>query len=216
MKKYCMLLTEQGLFKTIRCVSGGMFTMTTFIQINHKCKQKTWSKVGLLLVTFASAVLSGCSSLGLGSSEYGCSGMPDGVRCLSAREVYELTSNGAALKTINAAATRLGSFSEYSQTDLETGLLSHPALPETQQSVPIRIPSRVMRIWIAPWEDERGDLNLSSYVYTEIEPRRWDIGVSVPRSVSPVLRPLQTNSEPVSVYVDGKRDNLSIYGETNK
>ena len=139
-----------------------------------------------------------------------------GVRCLSAREVYELTSNGAAPKTIDAVAARIGSPSGYSQSDLETGLLSHPALPETQQSAPIRIPSRVMRIWIAPWEDDRGDLNLSSYVFTEIEPRRWDIGVSAPRTVSPVLRPLQTQSDSASVGADGKRDNLSIYGETNE
>ncbi|WP_140256567.1 TraV family lipoprotein, partial [Vibrio parahaemolyticus] len=115
-----------------------------------------WSKAGLLLLAVGSTLLSGCSSLGLGSSEYGCPGMPDGVRCLSAREVYELTSNGAAPKTIDAVATRIGSPSGYSQSDLETGLLSHPALPETQQSAPIRIPSRVMRIWIAPWEDDRG------------------------------------------------------------
>ncbi|EMG9311340.1 MULTISPECIES: type IV conjugative transfer system lipoprotein TraV [Gammaproteobacteria] len=190
--------------------------MTTSMQNNSKHQPKQWSKAGLLLLAVGSTLLSGCSSLGLGSSEYGCPGMPDGVRCLSAREVYELTSNGAAPKTIDAVATRIGSPSGYSQSDLETGLLSHPALPETQQSAPLRIPSRVMRIWIAPWEDDRGDLNLSSYVFTEIEPRRWDIGVSAPRTVSPVLRPLQTQSDSASAGADGKRDNLSIYGETNE
>ncbi|HFQ5158103.1 TPA: TraV family lipoprotein [Vibrio vulnificus] len=190
--------------------------MKTSMQNKPKHQSKQWSKAGLLLLAFGSTLLSGCSSLDFGSSKYGCSGMPDGVRCLSAREVYELTSNGAAPKTIDAVATRIGSLSGYSQSDLETGLLSYPALPKTQQSAPIRIPSRVMRIWIAPWEDDRGDLNLVSYVFTEIEPRRWDIGVSVPRTVSPVLRPLQTQSDRSSAGADGKRDNLSIYGETNE
>ena len=183
---------------------------------NPKHRSKQWSKAGLLFLSVCSTLLSGCSSLGLGNDEYSCSGMPDGVHCLSAREVYELTSNGAAPKTIESVATRIGSPSGYSQSDLETGLLSHPALPETQQSAPIRIPSRVMRIWIAPLEDDRGDLNLSGYVFTEIEPRRWDIGVSAPRTVSPVLRPLQTQSDSASAGADGKRDNLSIYGETNE
>ena len=74
--------------------------MTTSMQNNPKHQSKQWSKAGLLLLAVGSTLLSGCSSLGLGSSEYGCPGMPDGVRCLSAREVYELTSNGAAPKRI--------------------------------------------------------------------------------------------------------------------
>ena len=32
-----------------------------------------------------------------------------------------------------------------------------------------------MRIWLAPWEDLEGDLHVSGYIYTEIEPRRWVI-----------------------------------------
>jgi len=92
--------------------------MTTSMQNNPKHHSKQWSKAGLLLLVVGSTLLSGCSSLGLGSSEYGCPGMPDGVRCLSAREVYELTSNGAAPKTIDAVATRIGSPSGYSQSDL--------------------------------------------------------------------------------------------------
>ena len=64
--------------------------MTTSMQNNPKHHSKQWSKAGLLLLAVGSTLLSGCSSLGLGSSEYGCPGMPDGVRCLSAREVYEL------------------------------------------------------------------------------------------------------------------------------
>ncbi|MBD0019643.1 TraV family lipoprotein, partial [Klebsiella pneumoniae] len=43
----------------------------------------------------------------------------------------------------------------------------------------------------APWEDTNGDLIVTGYVYTEIEPRRWVIGDGTPQS-EPVLRPLQT------------------------
>lgn len=47
-----------------------------------------------------------------------------------------------------------------------------------------------MRIWVAPWEDTNGDLIISGYLYTEIEPRRWVIGDSAPKGKF-VLKPLQ-------------------------
>ena len=41
-------------------------------------------------------------------------------------------------------------------------------------------PSRVLRIWIAPWEDEAGRLHVPGFTYAEIEPRRWSIGEDQP------------------------------------
>jgi hypothetical protein len=55
--------------------------------------------------------------------------------------------------------------------------------------VPLRAPARVMRIWIAPWEDSRGDLHAPGYVYTEIEPRHWALGARAQRAAP--IRPLQ-------------------------
>jgi hypothetical protein len=64
-----------------------------------------------------------------------------------------------------------------------------PASPEDPLAK--RLPAKVMRIWIAPWEDSRGDLHAPGYLYTEIEPRRWTIGASPePEQVS-LIRPLQ-------------------------
>jgi hypothetical protein len=57
--------------------------------------------------------------------------------------------------------------------------------------VPIRVPAQVMRIWIAPWEDTRGDLHAPGYVYTEIEPRRWTLGVPGAGATERLVRPLQ-------------------------
>jgi conjugal transfer pilus assembly protein TraV len=47
-----------------------------------------------------------------------------------------------------------------------------------------------MRIWVAPWEDADGDLNVSGFVFTELEQRRWMIGKSAPDQ-SPSISPLQ-------------------------
>ena len=46
-----------------------------------------------------------------------------------------------------------------------------------------------MRIWIAPWEDSRGDLHAPGYLYTEIDPRRWTLDTRDDQA--PVIRPLQ-------------------------
>jgi hypothetical protein len=63
---------------------------------------------------------------------------------------------------------------------------SHPEDPLAR-----RLPARVMRIWIAPWEDSRGDLHAPGYLYTEIEPRRWTIGGPAEPERVMLIRPLQ-------------------------
>ncbi len=61
--------------------------------------------------------------------------------------------------------------------------------PPAGGAVPLRSPARVMRIWIAPWEDSRGDLHAPGYLYTEIEPRRWALDTRDDHT--PEIRPLQ-------------------------
>ena len=68
---------------------------------------------------------------------------------------------------------------------VSTGSVRSPA----EGAVPRRAPARVMRIWIAPWEDSRGDLHAPGYIYTEIEPRRWTLDAR--DELMPRIRPLQ-------------------------
>ena len=63
--------------------------------------------------------------------------------------------------------------------------------PPAAGAVPLRSPARVMRIWIAPWEDSRGDLHAPGYLYTEIEPRRWALGAPAEAERATLIRPLQ-------------------------
>lgn len=156
--------------------------------------------IGLVLM------LSGCSLLSVGESEYGCKGMPEGAKCMSTRDVYAMTNNGnvptqVAWKKDQGGTTDPGnkavsaSAGAVQSSPGENSVVSNyvaPALPD--RPVPIRTPAEVMRVWIAPWEDENGDLVVTGYLYTEIEPRRWVIGE---RNVSsqPTLRPLQRIEE---------------------
>lgn len=71
-----------------------------------------------------------------------------------------------------------------SQVHAEVGMT--PATkPETQTNatrrtpysgMPIRTPIKVLRVWIAPWEDKDGDLRDQSYVYLTLNQSRWQIG----------------------------------------
>ena len=62
-------------------------------------------------------------------------------------------------------------------------------LSQPEDPLALRVPARVMRIWIAPWEDSRGDLHAPGYLYTEIEPRRWTLDTRDERM--PRIQPLQ-------------------------
>ncbi|WP_347987618.1 type IV conjugative transfer system lipoprotein TraV [Methylomonas sp. AM2-LC] len=145
-------------------------------------------------VVLISILASGCAT-----TEYGCKGMPEDPKCLSTTEAYQLSDKALPDPTKTSEVNVAG---VNAQTDSAASLSSLPPTPILQQPVPkiddptpIRTPAQVMRIWIAPWEDAEGDLMVSNYVYTEIEPRRWMIGKSAP-TISPSLVPLQVEQRP--------------------
>jgi len=45
-----------------------------------------------------------------------------------------------------------------------------------EDRIPILRAPKIARIWIAPWVDGNGDLNMESFVYTEIEGKKWIMG----------------------------------------
>jgi conjugal transfer pilus assembly protein TraV len=132
-------------------------------------------RVNPILVPPLLAALSGCSWLGLGGSQYACpGGATDGARCLSAREVYQATDRTDVVKPTPEGGEPAGA---KAATSIAPPLPSgRAAVPVIGQPLPIRTQAQVMRIWIAPWEDEDGDLHADGYVYTEIQGRKWNLG----------------------------------------
>ena len=107
-----------------------------------------------------------------------------------------LMTVGVALALAGCAGTGAkvtGSPSPTDKSKLSTSraVATGPVLPRPEGPVPIRVPAQVMRIWIAPWEDTRGDLHAPGYVYTEIEPRRWTLGVPGAGTTERLVKPLQ-------------------------
>jgi len=128
-------------------------------------------RYSVLLIAIA---LAGCSA------KYGCKGMPDDPTCISAVEAYKATDK--AKSTVHS--------SETAATAMPEPLVEPAPIPKIDDPTPIRTPSKVMRIWVAPWEDGDGDLNVSGFVFTELEQRRWMIGKSAPAQ-NPTISPLQ-------------------------
>lgn len=158
------------------------------------------------IASLALSTLQGCSTLGIGEDEFSCSGMPEGTRCMSVRDVYDNTHNGnVPVGTIDGKIANSSNLEDAEDGDVITvrrDLIDNYAAPDTpNQSTPIRTPAQVMRIWIAPYQDKSGDLVVPSYVYTEIEPRKWLY--DAPANQAPRLSPIQT-LPPVGSAQDGQ------------
>lgn len=149
----------------------------------------TFSK--LMLTASLLALLSGCAAMGSGHSNYSCEGFGDDASasdgCMSVREAYAATDSVSHAGDGEAATPPT-----QQAIDNAMHVAQHyvaPRLPD--QAVPIRTPADVMRIWIAPWESDNGDLNVTGHVYTEIEPRRWVLGSQPGGTQSRALSPLR-------------------------
>lgn len=53
----------------------------------------------------------------------------------------------------------------------------------------LRVPARVMRIWVSPWTDDAGDLHMPGFIYTEVEGRRWAVGAPATASAQYLFDP---------------------------
>lgn len=144
----------------------------------------------VLLLSAVVLVLPACKSLG--NKSFAC-GMPGGVSCASLPEVYAATDGPDyrerhAAREAKATKSRSGRRSKQDTPDPEVLMdqalasaqlhSSHvPApVPDVDGTIPLRSRAGVLRVWVAPYEDGRGDLHTPGYVYVEIEPRRWTIG----------------------------------------
>lgn len=148
--------------------------------------------VKLTLLTATVLFLNGCSYMGIGQGDFSCPGGIDGVRCMSARQVYQATESSDYVKVAGENDKR-NERRAVVQLHSNQAKSSQMAVPSIEQPVPIRTQAKVMRIWMAPWEDDDGDLHADGYLYTEIESRRWNLGERF-RSPGTALSPLSVQT----------------------
>ena len=136
----------------------------------------------LFIAAGALALLSGCASMG--ESNYSCDGLDGEPQegCMSVREAYQATNQ------MNDTNQTLPSEVAILNAQHVANNYVSPRLPH--EPVPVRTPAEVMRIWVAPWESDSGDLMVTGHVFTEIEPRRWTLGSQPGGSSDKSLNPL--------------------------
>ena len=151
----------------------------------------------------SAAVLAGCAAVG--QADFSCNGMPGNVTCLDAITVYELTSDPALDAAVRAEVARL---TEAGETGIDTQALvarikqqraytpagSTTLMAPLTQPLPVLEPARVVRIWVAPWIDAKGDLHMPGYLFSEITPRRWSFGEAEVAGTR-VLTPMQVERD---------------------
>jgi conjugal transfer pilus assembly protein TraV len=137
--------------------------------------------------------------LGIGEPEFSCpAANTDGFKCMNVRELYKATDGPGSKVVVPPKKLQEGSRQEKETGGEGAEKVSagrEPAMEPTpwlDKPLPVRSQARVMRVWVAPYEDEEGDLNAPGLVYTEIEPRRWNVGeglVRKPTTLNPVQGP---------------------------
>lgn len=113
--------------------------------------------------------LSGCagSLTGLeGESKFACKA-PDGVTCSSLSGIY---ANAVANNLPALRKERKGD--QPSSTQPKEGAITGQVATAGD---PLRVQPKVLRVWIAPWEDTDGDLHDQSYLYVVANSGRWVI-----------------------------------------
>ena len=132
------------------------------------------------LTLLPALILAGCAN------SFACKGFPQFAACKSATQAYRATDQGAP----PGYAREPGS-----AEDRFLPVSGNPAIPMDQRAE--RSPAQTLRIWNAPYEDERGDLIGSSTILTEVESRRWRMSQSqtpVPRRLAPLQMATSQNS----------------------
>jgi len=147
------------------------------------------------LVAFTIAGLAACSPLTLGeTSQYACSGLPDGVVCTGARTMHGLTNARSVVHeadlapapppqtaaaegpiVMKAGPARSGPAPASGSAQPEgtrTGTVSPVAAASTGLPVSFGAPRPagpdVLRIWMGPWQDADGNLRMPGHIYADL------------------------------------------------
>lgn len=142
----------------------------------------------LLTLIVSPLLLAGCAT-----PKYAC-GVPNGIGCKPLSEVHRMAQNGT-LKA-HAAPDQRDEGNESSRaeprSDIEKLAARHSSTKKTDEGhgvnlaqpegptiaivtpgMPILIPPRTLRVWVARWPDEDGTLHDETYLYLRLDNGRW-------------------------------------------
>lgn len=176
----------------------------------------------LMAIGSIALMTTGCMGF---KSQYGCSGLPDGIVCKSPAQVYEKT-NGNQIGIYQSDETndenqpksrydKKNKSTKPSQGEEMVNLFAKPQFQSSSSPMPVLEQPKVLRIWVAPWKDENETLNWGSYMFTEITPRRWNFGDSVMRN-TPITAPNQADYMSPHTSSNNQGDSSAANKEADK
>jgi len=102
--------------------------------------------------------LAGCGAVP-GTSTYGCGGLPEGVSCMSAREVYKLTDGGKPVVALPGRPTALDAAPAAPTAGSSTGTTSSPpSASATFLRPPLPATGQVQAIALRPEDAGAADI----------------------------------------------------------
>lgn len=152
----------------------------------------------LIFVSCFGLFLGGCS---VGQNDFNCSKGDENALCASSRTIYHATS-GDIKENTDITYIKDGEVHQTNLAELESLQNPKMKISETKKyggeynNVPfsfsydgnvLRKDVEVLRIWVAPFVDRNDDLHMSTLVYTDIENRKWNIGVQSSSTTSKIL-----------------------------
>ena len=159
------------------------------------------------LVATIPAILSGCASAVSaygGESTFNCAAkFEEGMPCDSISGTATNYSSGnlkwqrkdgapanpsEVVATLQATAMQppvLGNPLPAVESGLPVEKISPRQMASPSFGMPVRIPERVLRIWMAPYEDEEGALNDQKYVYLTVQRGAWQLEANKPVTQQP-------------------------------
>ncbi len=123
-------------------------------------------------LALVAATLAGCASslAGLGGTEnYACRA-PEGVMCDSVSGVYANSIYGN-LRPVQSSIAKSSPTASgvYGAASVAAGQSAASAAADDS----VRSNPRVLRLWVAPWEDSDGDLHEEGYLHVIVDTGRW-------------------------------------------
>lgn len=137
------------------------------------------NRVAVASPVILAVALTGCASTlsGVGGAEgYACKA-PEGALCTSVSGVYANSVHGVPMSAKPAEKKPVAPPASYGASAIA------PTKPSAVSSTSIRSNPRVLRLWIAPWEDADGDLHEEALVHVVVDAGRWLI-----EHIRPVVR----------------------------
>ena len=153
-----------------------------------------------LLTITAAAILAGCGSVsGLDAGSTFACAAPDGVTCMSVSGIYAnaKANNLPGLRSADGSNVKMGDSSasgssrgatasrepvrNYGAPTQTYGIVgtTEKTSPKTMTApnsgMPLRTPERIVRVWLAPFEDVEGDLHDQKYFYVTVNAGSWTI-----------------------------------------